>query len=210
MVASAQATVRVLSLDGRFGPPPFRSLSGLTAPCSAARRAKCSMIFYLRPSKVQNCSILFGGSSSSPETWPQFSGSSLSSIGTTASETAWNPGCANPPRNVVTSTLYRDYRQLLIRCLFPIDYDQRSIDGPLDLDLHVALLARDGKLKFAELPVLLSTKELLQLGMKSAALWSLLSMAQQHESVALLCVQESPKPGSAAQATPCERRRTVG
>src|SRR5436190_1445104 len=48
---------------------------------------------------------------------------------------------------------YKDYQQLLIRCSFPINYDQRSIDGPVDLDLHVALLAGNGELKFADLPV---------------------------------------------------------
>jgi hypothetical protein len=106
--------------------------------------------------------------------------------------------------------LYRDYRKLLIRCCFPIDYDQRSIDGPIDLDLHVALLARNGKLKFAELPISLSTQELMQLAIKSGALWSLLSIAQQNDNVALLCDQESKKPGGAARLHLGNARRTNG
>ena len=105
---------------------------------------------------------------------------------------------------------YRDYRQLLIRCYFPIDYDKRSIGGPLDLDLHVALLARKGKLKFAELPVSLSTQELVRLTIKSAALWSLLSMAQQNTVVALLCEQESKNSGGAARLHLGKARRTGG
>ncbi len=96
-------------------------------------------------------------------------------------------------------TPYKDYQRLLIRCLFPIDYDRRSIDGSVDLDIHVALLARGHKLKFAELPIALSPKELVRLGMKSAALWSLSSMAEQHDSVAVICDQESKKPGGAAR-----------
>jgi len=94
---------------------------------------------------------------------------------------------------------YRDYQQLLIRCSFPIDYEQRSIDGPVDLDLHVALLARNGELKFDELPINLSGKDVLHLAMKSAALWSLRSMAQQNQVVARLCIVESSKPGGAAR-----------
>jgi hypothetical protein len=94
---------------------------------------------------------------------------------------------------------YEDYQQLLIRCCFPINYDHRSIDGPVDLDLHVALLARSHKLKFADLPVPLSREEVVRLATKSAALWSLLSMAKQHNAVARLCERESKKPGGAAR-----------
>jgi hypothetical protein len=105
---------------------------------------------------------------------------------------------------------YKDYQQLFIRCCFPIDYEQRSIDGPVDLDLHVALLARNGKLKFDELPITLTSQELVRLSMKSAALWSLLSMAQQHDIVALVCDQETKKPGGAARLHLGSARRTNG
>jgi hypothetical protein len=105
---------------------------------------------------------------------------------------------------------YRDYQELLIRCYFPIDYNRQSIGGPLDLDLHVALLARDGRMKFAELPISLSPQEVVGLAMKSAALWSLLSMAKQHENVALVCEQESKKPGGAARLHLGKVRRTNG
>jgi len=94
---------------------------------------------------------------------------------------------------------YKDYQRLLIRCDFPIDYDRRSIDGPFDLDIYAARLALGHKLKFAELPIALSPKELVRLGMKSAALWSLSSMAEQYDSVAVICDQESKKPGGAAR-----------
>jgi hypothetical protein len=94
---------------------------------------------------------------------------------------------------------YREYRQLLIRCSFPIDYEKRSITGPVDLDLLVALWARNGELKFDELPVQLSSEDVVHLAMKSAALWSLQSFAQQNQVVARLCNEESLKPGGAAR-----------
>ena len=37
--------------------------------------------------------------------------------------------------------------------VIPIIPHNRTIDKPLDLDLHMALLARDGKLQFNELPI---------------------------------------------------------
>jgi hypothetical protein len=98
-----------------------------------------------------------------------------------------------------TRAPFKDYQQLLIRCSFPINYDLRSIDGPVDLDVHVALLARHGDLKFADLPVALSSQELLSLSMKSASLWSLLAMAKQHQVVANVCDQEAKKSGGAAR-----------
>ncbi len=91
------------------------------------------------------------------------------------------------------------YQQLLIRCHFPVDCERRLIGGPLDLDLHVALLARGGDLKFSELPFALSPDELLHLATKSAAVWSLRSMAQQNPAVAALCKEESLRPGGAAR-----------
>jgi hypothetical protein len=93
----------------------------------------------------------------------------------------------------------REYRQLLIRCTFPIDYERRFIDGPVDLDLHVALLARSGELKFDELPINLSPQDVIRLAMKSAALWSIRSFAEQNQLVARLCKEESLKPGGAAR-----------
>jgi hypothetical protein len=97
------------------------------------------------------------------------------------------------------SAPYRDHRDLLIRCSFPINYDRQSIDGPVDLDLHVALLARAGELKFSDLPITLSPQELVRLSMKSAALWSLLSMAKEHDAVAIECAEASKQPGGAAR-----------
>lgn len=94
---------------------------------------------------------------------------------------------------------YAGHRQLLLRCHFPVDCERRLIGGPLDLDLHVALLARGGELKFAELPFALSQENLLHLAMKSAAVWSLRSMSDQDAAVAALCHQESQRPGGAAR-----------
>ena len=85
----------------------------------------------------------------------------------------------------------RDYQQLLIRCAFPIDYEKRLIDGPVDLDLHVAVLARSGELKFDELPIKLSPQDVVHLAMKT--------VAEQNQLVAHLCHEESLKPGGAAR-----------
>jgi hypothetical protein len=95
---------------------------------------------------------------------------------------------------------YRDYRQTFLRCVFPINYESRTIDGPVDLDLHAALLARNGELKFAALPIELALPELLHLAMKSAALWSLRCFARTHAEVARLCSDEAEKPGGAGRA----------
>lgn len=100
---------------------------------------------------------------------------------------------------LATASNYRDYSEMFIRCTFPINYEQRLVDGPLDLDLHVALLARNGDLKFNELPFPLSSTELLRLALKSAAVWSLRSFAKQNEVVARICNQESKKAGGAAR-----------
>jgi hypothetical protein len=94
---------------------------------------------------------------------------------------------------------YCDYRQTFVRCVFPIKYDSRSIDGPVDLDLQVALLLRRGRLKVETLPIELTTEELLHLAMKSAALWSLRSFARTDAEVARLCAEEAIKPGGAAR-----------
>src|SRR5262245_35046879 len=39
---------------------------------------------------------------------------------------------------------YSRYQQQLAKWSFPIDFGNRSIGGPVDLDLHVALLAKSG------------------------------------------------------------------
>lgn len=95
---------------------------------------------------------------------------------------------------------YREYRESLVRWSLPIDYERGSIDAPLDLDLQVALLAQHGQLKFDQLPVKLPQGELVQLAMKSAAVWSLRGFAQDHAVVARLCAAEAVKPGGAARA----------
>lgn len=92
------------------------------------------------------------------------------------------------------------YQRLLARCGFPIDYQKRLVQGPLDIDLHVALLARAGKLKFDALPFTLAEDELIRLSMKSAAVWSLRTFAQSHEIVADICAHEAKRPGGAARA----------
>lgn len=85
------------------------------------------------------------------------------------------------------------------RCAFPIRFEQSSIDGPVDLDLSVALTAKAGQLKFAELPFQLSTLELTRIAAKSAALWSLRTLAASHPVIADFCEQESGRPGGAAR-----------
>jgi hypothetical protein len=54
-------------------------------------------------------------------------------------------------------------------------------------------------LKFAQLPFELTPKELVHLAMKSAALWSLKSMAKQDAIVAAICDQESGVSGGASR-----------
>lgn len=88
---------------------------------------------------------------------------------------------------------------LLTRCDFPIDYDRRLLAPGVDLDLHVALLAKNGKLKFDELPFALSSAETMKLAMKSAALWSLRSLAATDDQVAELCQIASRSPGGASR-----------
>lgn len=90
-------------------------------------------------------------------------------------------------------------RKLLADCVFPIDYETRTIDGSVDLDRHVALCARAGKLKFAQLPFPLEPRELLHLAMKSAALWSLKSISHQDEIVAAICNEEADIRGGASR-----------
>ena len=67
---------------------------------------------------------------------------------------------------------------VLARCAIPIRLQSLDIGGPLDVDLSVALTAKAGQLKFAELPVELSQAELLRIVAKSAAIWSLRATRQ--------------------------------
>lgn len=83
--------------------------------------------------------------------------------------------------------------------MFPMQPEDRTIDGPLDLDLQVALLARDGKLKLEELPVEIPKSDLVRLSMKSAAIWSLASMSKQNPEVSKICQKESKIAGGAAR-----------
>lgn len=85
------------------------------------------------------------------------------------------------------------------RAAFPVDVESATIDGPVDLDLSVALAARAGKLKFAELPVPLTTEELLRLAAKSAAVWSLRAVAGTHPAIAQVCQVESQRVGGAGR-----------
>lgn len=91
------------------------------------------------------------------------------------------------------------FAPLFARCAFPVQFDTMSIGGPMDLDLGVALCARAGKLKFAELPVSLSQNEFVRIAAKSASVWSLRSNALRHPLVAQLCREEATKPGGAAR-----------
>ncbi len=88
---------------------------------------------------------------------------------------------------------------LLHECLFPIDFDRKIIDEPLDLDMQVALCAKNGLLKFNELPFSLSEQELVRLAMKSAAVWSLTANANTHEIVADFCKAEAKLAGGASR-----------
>lgn len=85
------------------------------------------------------------------------------------------------------------------RCMIPVRLESMDIDGPLDVDLSVALAAKARKLKFAELPVPISEAEALRIAAKSAAIWSLRANAAGHPSVARLCALEATKQGGAAR-----------
>jgi len=98
-----------------------------------------------------------------------------------------------------SSEEHLEYHQRLADWMFPIEYDNRTIEKPLDLDLHVALLAKNGQLKFDELPVQLPMEVLISLSMKSAALWSLLAISRDDAQVAEICKKESRKKGGVAR-----------
>lgn len=90
-----------------------------------------------------------------------------------------------------------DTETLLHDCMFPIDFEKQIINEPVDLDIHVALCARAGELKFAQLPIDLSENELIHLAMKSAAIWSLTSNSRTHQIVAEFCKAETEGSGAA-------------
>jgi len=98
-----------------------------------------------------------------------------------------------------SSAEHFEYRQRLADWMFPIDYENQTIERPLDLDIHVALLAKNGELKFDELPVQLPMEVLICLSMKSAALWSLLSISKDDTQVAETCKREARKKGGVAR-----------
>ena len=91
------------------------------------------------------------------------------------------------------------YLPILARCMIPVLVETSSIDGPLDVDLSIALAARAGRLQFAELPIPLSPSELVRIAAKSAAVWSLKASAEVHRPVRDLCASEATKPGGAAR-----------
>jgi hypothetical protein len=91
------------------------------------------------------------------------------------------------------------FRPLLIRCVFPVDYENCRMEEGVDLDLPVALNAKNPQLRFDELPIKLSIPECIRLAVKSAAVWSLRSIAEKHERVAEICAVEAKRPGGMAR-----------
>jgi len=94
---------------------------------------------------------------------------------------------------------YAGYRDLFVRILFPVDYDEGTVDGPVDIDLLIAMQARDGQLKFDELPFEYSGDAPVRAAMKSAAVWSLTAKARDDPAVARLCAKAAPEKGGAAR-----------
>jgi hypothetical protein len=82
------------------------------------------------------------------------------------------------------------FQPLLARCGFPINYETLTVDGPLDCDLQAALSAKKGLLQCPELPFVVSLDEAMDAAMKSSALWSLRSNAQEHELVARITAKK--------------------
>lgn len=97
-------------------------------------------------------------------------------------------------------TEFMKYLPLLQRLAIPVVFSESRIEGPVDLDLTVAVTARNGQLKFDELPFTLSQAELVRIAAKGAAIWSLRALAPHHERIAALCRDEAKEPGGAARA----------
>jgi hypothetical protein len=91
------------------------------------------------------------------------------------------------------------YVPVFARCAIPVRLETLDIDGPLDVDLSVALAAKNAGFKFAELPVQLTQAEVTRIAAKSAAVWSLRANAAVHAPVAELCAVEAGRPGGAAR-----------
>ena len=92
------------------------------------------------------------------------------------------------------------YTKKLAEWSFPIDCEEQTLGGPVDLDIHVAILVKYGQLKFDELPIQIPARDLVHLSMKSAALSSLLSMSGQDPNVAEICVRQSKVKGGAGRS----------
>lgn len=103
------------------------------------------------------------------------------------------------PDSYETTAEYQLFQQRFIDWTMPVDCSKKTIAEPADLDIHVALLAKNRLLKFDELPMELDGRTLVRLAMKQAALWSLKSMADQCPAVAKLCEVEATKIGGAAR-----------
>ncbi|MGV3624855.1 MAG: hypothetical protein ACO1OB_28805 [Archangium sp.] len=96
-------------------------------------------------------------------------------------------------------TEFMKYLPLFQRLAFPIVFSESRVDGPVDLDLTVAITARNGQLQFTELPIELTKPELIRIAAKGAAVWSLRGIGARHEVIAKVCAEESKKPGGAAR-----------
>jgi len=93
----------------------------------------------------------------------------------------------------------KETEAFLHKCLYPIDFDKKIIDGPVDLDIHTALNALEGNLKFDQLPIELSDEDVIRLSMKSAVVWSFNSNADRNEIVARFCEVEAVRAGGAGR-----------
>lgn len=96
-------------------------------------------------------------------------------------------------------TEFMKYLPLFQRVAFPIVFSESRVDGPVDLDLTVAITARNGQLQFTELPFELTKPEQIRIAAKGAAVWSLRGIGARHEVIAQVCAEESTKPGGAAR-----------
>ena len=105
---------------------------------------------------------------------------------------------------------YSGYLHLFARILFPVDIENGTVDGPLDLDLQVVMQVQDGNLKFQELPFEFEDDVAMRAAMKSAAVWSLTVKAQQHPAVARLCDKAAHEAGGAGRFLLANAERSPG
>jgi hypothetical protein len=94
---------------------------------------------------------------------------------------------------------YLGYLKLFSRILFPVDIETGAIDGPVDIDLLIAMQVRDGNLQFDELPFEFGDDVAIRAAMKSAAVWSLTMKAEEHPTVTRLCREAAEQTGGAAR-----------